>query len=215
MKLISQVIISEDIEGTIASLEALKTTELFIKIVKEDRFLIEDAKIAIEKAHITHEATTVLILAGKSFEMVVQNKLLKILEEPPPNKIFILVAAQKATILDTIKSRLPLYIDQTQSAVKKSPLDMSTLSLATLYQFIQSSLHISQKDAKEALELIILDAMRSGCYDLDEKTLMLFGSATRVLGVGSPPVFVLSTVLLKLLARKKNRHIKGAHNAAV
>ena len=42
-----------------------------------------------------------------------------------------------------------------------------------------------------------------GMYDLDEKTLTLFSNAYKALDVGSPAQFVLNTVLLKLLARKK------------
>lgn len=215
MKLISQVIISEDIEGTIATLEAIKTDEIFIKIVKEDRFLVEDAKIAIEKAYVTYDVTTVLILAAKSFDSIVQNKLLKILEEPPPNKIFILIAAQKGAILETIRSRLPLYSSTSNLPSKESPLDMKSLSLAAVYSFVQSLQYTSLSEGKQLLELILVDAMKSECYNLDAKSLSLFSDATRALTFGSPPQFVLSAVLLKLLANKKNKSPKGALSANV
>jgi DNA polymerase-3 subunit delta' len=45
--------------------------------------------------------------------------------------------------------------------------------------------------------------MQSGRYDLDEKTLQLFSNAFIALDVGSPPQFVLITLLLKLLAKKR------------
>jgi DNA polymerase-3 subunit delta' len=40
-------------------------------------------------------------------------------------------------------------------------------------------------------------------YNLDEKTLSLFSDCYVALDMGSPPQFVLNTLLLKLLARKK------------
>ena len=50
MRLISQVIISSDIDDTVKKLEALQENELFVNIIKEDTFLVEDAKLAIEKS---------------------------------------------------------------------------------------------------------------------------------------------------------------------
>jgi len=106
----SQVIITSDIEGTISKLEALRTTERFVKIIKEDAFLVEDAKLAIEKAYMASEETSIIILAAKSFSPIVQNKLLKVIEEPPKNKEFIIISPSKSTILATIKSRLPIIV---------------------------------------------------------------------------------------------------------
>jgi len=40
-------------------------------------------------------------------------------------------------------------------------------------------------------------------YNLDEKSLVLFSNAFMALDMGSPPQFILNTLLLKLLARKK------------
>ncbi|UFH60837.1 hypothetical protein [Sulfurovum mangrovi] len=45
--------------------------------------------------------------------------------------------------------------------------------------------------------------MRSEKFNLDEKTLNLFSNAFVALDMGSPPSFVLNTLLLKLLAKKK------------
>jgi DNA polymerase-3 subunit delta' len=56
---------------------------------------------------------------------------------------------------------------------------------------------------KLLVERISKEAIKSGSYDLDEKTLALFSNAFIALDVGSPSQFVLNTLLLKLLARKK------------
>jgi len=203
MRLISQVIITSDIEGTIAKLEVSKTTERFVKIVKEDTFLVEDAKLAIEKAYMASEETTVIILAAKIFSPIVQNKLLKVIEEPPPKKEFIILTPSKATILDTIRSRLPITVLSEEREEEVLGLELAQLSLSTVYEFIQTHKRTDAKAMKLLVERISKEAIRSQSFDLDETTLVLFSNAFIALDVGSPPQFVLNTLLLKLLARKK------------
>jgi len=203
MRLTSQVIITANIDDTISKLEALQENERFVKIIKEDTFLVDDAKLAIEKAYMASEEITVIILAAKTFSPVVQNKLLKVIEEPPKNKEFIILAQSKSTILDTIRSRLPISVLSEVKEEEVLGLDLSGLSLGAVYEFIQMHKRTDAKVMKGLVERISKEAMRSGSYDLDEKTLMLFSNAFTALDVGSPPQFVLNTLLLKLLARKK------------
>jgi len=203
MRLVSQVIISSDIDDTVIQLEGLQQNERFVKIIKEDTFLVEDAKLAIEKAYMASEETTVIIIAAKTFSPVVQNKLLKVIEEPPPKKEFILITPSKATILDTIRSRLPIMVLAQEKEEERLDLDLSQLSLATVYDFVQTHKRADAKAMKELVERISKAAIHSQAYNLDEKTLTLFSNTFIALDVGSPPQFVLNTLLLKLLARKK------------
>jgi DNA polymerase-3 subunit delta' len=203
MRLVSQVIISSDIDDTVIQLEALQKNERFVKIIKEDTFLVEDAKLAIEKAYMASEETTIIVIAAKTFSPVVQNKLLKVIEEPPPKKEFILITPSKATILDTIRSRLPITVLSMDKEEEKLDLDLGQLSLATVYDFVQTHKRTDAKAMKELVERISKAAIYSQAYNLDEKTLTLFSNTFIALDVGSPPQFVLNTLLLKLLARKK------------
>ncbi len=203
MTLTSQVIITSDIEGTILKLEASQTTERFVKIIKEDAFLVDDAKLAIEKAYMASEETTIIILAAKSFSPIVQNKLLKVIEEPPKNKEFIILNSSKSTILATIKSRLPIIVLNEEKEEEDLGLDLKGLTLGKVYEFIQVHKRTDAKAMKYLVERISKEAISSQNYDLDEKTLVLFSNAFVALDVGSPPQFVLNTLLLKLLARKK------------
>ncbi len=203
MRLVSQVIISNNIDDTVIQLEGLQQNERFVKIIKEDNFLVEDAKLAIEKAYMASDETTVIILAAKTFSPVVQNKLLKVIEEPPPKKEFILITPNKATILDTIRSRLPITMHSSYTEEEALELDLSHLSLATVYDFVQTHKRTDAKAMKSLVERISKEAIYSQAYNLDEKTLNLFSNAFIALDVGSPPPFVLNTLLLKLLARKK------------
>jgi len=207
MTLNSQVLISSDIAGTIEKLRSLRTDERFVEIVKldpkDDTFKVEDAKLAIEKAYMASEETTVIILAAKTFSPIVQNKLLKVIEEPPPKKEFILITPSKATILATIRSRLPVKVLSEEILEDELGLDVAQLNLAAVYHFVQEHKRTDAKRMKRIVERISKEAMHSGKYDLDEKTLQLFSNAFVALDVGSPPQFVLNTLLLKLLAKKK------------
>ena len=229
MRLTSQVIITSQIENTILELEKLRKNEYIVEIIspsialnmttgKEDDpseykvhriatekeiFSVVDAKLAIEKAYMASEEITIIILAAKSFSPTVQNKLLKVIEEPPKNKEFILIAESKSTILATIKSRLPVIVLSEEKEEEALGLDLKQLTLATVYEFIQLHKRTDAKVMKHLVERISKEAIASQNYDLDENTLMLFSNAFIALDVGSPPQFVLNTLLLKLLARKK------------
>ncbi len=203
----SQILISSDIPGTIETLKSLRTTERFVEIVKldpkDDSFKVEDAKLAIEKAYIASEEPTIIILAAKSFSPIVQNKLLKVIEEPPSKKEFILITPAKSTILATIRSRLPVRVLSEQIEEEVLELDVAQLSLPSVYDFVQTHKRTDAKVMKRIVERIAKEAMQSQKFDLDEKTLILFSNAYTALDVGSPPQFVLNTLLLKLLARKQ------------
>ncbi len=228
MRLLSQVIITAQIDNTILELEKLRTHEHIVEIIspsiearmtveeekpreymvhrivtEKEIFSVTDAKLAIEKAYMASEETTIIILAAKSFSPLVQNKLLKVIEEPPKNKEFILIAESKSTILATIKSRLPVIVLSEEKEEEPLGLELKQLSLGTVYEFIQAHKRTDGKAMKHIVERISKEAISSQNYDLDEKTLVLFSNAFVALDVGSPPQFVLNTLLLKLLARKK------------
>ncbi len=229
MRLVSQVIITAQIDNTILELEKLRSHETIVEIIspsiaekmtsgqdnepspykvhriatEKETFSVVDAKLAIEKAYMASEEITIIILATKTFSPLVQNKLLKVIEEPPKNKEFILVTESKSTILDTIKSRLPISVLSEMKEEEKLELDLGQLSLATVYDFMQNHKRTDVKAMKLLVERISKEAFASQSYNLDEKTLTLFSNAFIALDVGSPPQFVLNTLLLKLLARKK------------
>lgn len=202
--LTSQVIVSSDIPETISILEGLKQDETIVKIIEEEKsFSVADAQRAIEKAYMASEETTIILLAAKQFSPIVQNKLLKVIEEPPKNKAFILLTNSKATILSTIRSRLPIHILSETKEMEDLGLDIKQLSLASVYAFTQAHKRTQAKEMTILVERIAKEAMVSGAYDLDTKTLGLFSDCYVALDMGSPPQFVLNALLLKLLARKK------------
>ena len=204
LALTSQVIVTSKIEETIATLESQRSTERIVKILEEDKaFSVDDAKEVIAKAYMASEETTVIILGAKVFSPVVQNKLLKVIEEPPKNKEFILITQSKSTILDTIRSRLPITVLSESKDETPLGLELPGLTLGSVYEFIQEHKRTNAKEMSIIVERIAKEAMVSQSFDLDEKSLTLFSECYVALDMGSPPQFVLNALLLKLLARKK------------
>ncbi len=204
MNCASQLIITTQIEETIEKIEAQCGEDVeIVKIVKAEQFLVDDAKLAVEKAYLASSRQTLIILAAKQFSVVVQNKLLKIIEEPPPNKAFILIAPSKAMILPTVRSRLPITMMHEAQEQAALGLDMQRLDLAAVYAYVQEHKRSDAATVKRLIEAIATEAMRSGIYKIDEEVIALFERAVRLLDIGSVPQFVLTTVLLKLLARKR------------
>ncbi len=227
MRLTSQAIITEQFVKTIEDLIALREQEEILliatpqileeggekretlngcrTIVTETRtFRIEDAKMAIEKAYITSEVGVVIILAAHEYSEAVQNKLLKIIEEPPSGVHFIVLVASKATLLPTIRSRLPLLSYHKVREAELFELDMRAIDLASVYEFVQKYKLLTDKaTAKNLAQKMMAEAILCGSFQLDGKSLRLFGDAFRAIDVGTRPSFVFATLLMKLLARKK------------
>jgi DNA polymerase-3 subunit delta' len=209
MRLASGIIITQQADRVLVELEALRTTELFTIIRSEDdkgkakEFLVEHAQQAIAKAYIASESLNYIVLVAPKFSDVSQNRLLKVIEEPPRNKAFIIITESKSALLDTIQSRMPVTVLNDATAEENFALDLVNLNLAKVYEFIQKNSRISSVECKVLVEKISLNAMKSEKYNLDESTLKIFSDCIKALDVGSPTTFVLNTLLLKLLAKKK------------
>jgi len=209
MQLASGIIITNQADDLLADLERQRTNELFTIIRSEDEkgkakeFLVEHAQLAIAKAYVASENLNYIILVAPKFSEVSQNRLLKILEEPPRNKAFILITQSKSALLDTIQSRMPVTVLNDILDDETFSLDVANLNLAKVYEFVQEHSRISSLECKVLVEKISLTAMKSEKYSLDEQTLKVFSDCIKALDVGSPTTFVLNTLLLKLLAKKR------------
>jgi len=202
VRLNSKVIITSYPENTISNIESLITNQRLVKIIKDENFLVEDVRLAIEKAYIASSVPTIIILSAKEFSPIIQNRLLKVIEEPPKGVEFILITRSKSTILPTIRSRLPIEVLKEHIEIEEFELNIKELNLASVYAFVQKHKRVSGAEAKVLVEKISIEAMKSGKYNIDTNTLNLFSDSYKVLNVGSSPQFVLMTLLLKLLAHK-------------
>ncbi len=204
MRLESGIIVTNEPQKTLESLLSLKTDELFTIIETQGKeFLIEHATRAIEKAFVATDVNNYIILIAPRFSDISQNRLLKIIEEPPKNKYFILITESKSSILPTIKSRLPITVLHDNKNREIFKLDIDNLNLAKVYKFVQENNRLSSIECRVLVEEIAKIAIKSERYNLDESLLRVFSNSIRALEVGSPTSFILNTVLIKLLAKKR------------
>jgi len=209
MQLASGIFVTHQSEETLAELESLRKNELFTIIRSEDdkgkakEFLVEHAQEAIAKAYIASETLNYIILIAPKFSDIAQNRLLKIIEEPPKNKHFILITESKSALLPTIQSRLPINVLHDVGEEDKLTLDIANLNLQIVYDFTQQHKSLSSTECRVLIEKISLEVMKSGKYEIDASLLNLFSKTIEALDVGSPTSFVLNTLLLKLLVKKK------------
>jgi DNA polymerase-3 subunit delta' len=204
MRLESGIIVTNEPQKTLESLLSLKTDEVFTIIETQAKeFLIEHATKAIEKAFVATDVNNYIILIAPRFSDISQNRLLKIIEEPPKNKYFILITESKSSILPTIKSRLPITVLHDNKNREIFKLDIDNLNLAKVYKFVQENNRLSSIECRVLVEEIAKIAIKSERYNLDESLLKVFSNSIRALEVGSPTSFILNTVLIKLLAKKR------------
>lgn len=202
----SSILIVNDIETTVNELVLkypLHSTRI-IKNEEKEEFLTAQAVQAIKEAYIASNDTKYIFLCGSTFRKEAQNSLLKVLEEPPRNVVFIIVTNSKTSILPTIYSRLPYKYLKTSVLKEESALNLHKLDLKDIYNFLKENQKIAKNEAKQIVESILLK-VNSQKINLNAKELDLFSKSIKLLELNSRPINVLTTLLLSL-ANQKNKH---------
>lgn len=192
----SQIIISNDIDNTLFDLKSKLLTR--VVVIESDEFKVEHSKRLINEAYITSDTTKYIIAKAKIFNPTAQNALLKILEEPPANIVFIILTESKSTLLQTIKSRLPLKIVGVKHEIIDIDFDLKRLNLEYVYEFLQSKSRIDVDEAKILIESILFKLFISK-QELSEANLELFSSSIKLLKLNSRPINVLTSLLVNLM----------------
>ena len=202
----SSILVVNDIESTLNELipqYPLHSTRI-IKNEEKDEFQIAQATQAIKEAYIASNDKKYIFLCGSTFRKEAQNSLLKVLEEPPRNVIFIIITNSKTSILPTIYSRIP-YKNLRKSVLKtESSLNLEKLDLKDIYNFLKENQKISKQEAKDIIESILIK-VNNQKIKLSHRELDLFSKSIKLLELNSRPINVLTTLLLSI-ANQKNRH---------
>lgn len=200
----SNILIVNSITETLS--DVLKTLPAHsIRVIRneeKDDFLLAQAKEVLKEAYIASNSVKYIILCGKTFRHEAQNSLLKILEEPPKNVVFIIITTSKSTILPTILSRMPHKYLKTSLIKVQSELDILNLDLKEVYSFLKDNQKIGKNDAKSLIEGILFKA-NAQKIKFNQKELELFSKSIKLLDLNSRAINVLSTLLLSLLQRKR------------
>jgi DNA polymerase-3 subunit delta' len=202
----STILIVNDVDSTLAELlpnYPIHSTRI-IKNEEKEEFLLVQATQAIKEAYIATSEKKYIFLCGSTFRKEAQNSLLKILEEPPKNVIFIIITNSKSSLLPTIYSRLPYKYLKKSILRNESILDINKLDLKDIYNFLKDNQKISKQEAKDIVESILIK-VNNQRIKLSHKELDFFSKSIKLLELNSRPINVLTTLLLSL-ANQKNKH---------
>ncbi|MDX9901740.1 MAG: DNA polymerase III subunit delta' [Aliarcobacter sp.] len=202
----STILIVNDIEATLSELlpnYPIHSTRI-IKNEEKEEFLLIQATLAIKEAYIATSEKKYIFLCGTTFRKEAQNSLLKILEEPPRNVVFIIITNSKSSLLPTIYSRLSYKYLKKSILKNESILDINKLDLKDIYNFLKENQKISKQEAKEIVESILIK-VNNQKIKLSHKELDFFSKSIKLLELNSRPINVLTTLLLSL-ANQKNKH---------
>lgn len=200
----SSILIVNDIDIALEELLPFYPSH-FTRIIKNEEkseFQIPQAQIAIKEAYVSTNEIKYLFLCAESFRIEAQNALLKILEEPPVNIVFILITTSKNSLLPTIYSRLSYqYLKKPLNQEIEIDLNLKYLDLKQVYNFIKANQKINKKDAILTVETI-LKKINQDKVNLKEKELNIFSKSIRLLELNSRPINVLSYLLLSILEKE-------------
>lgn len=177
-----------------------------IRVIKNEEegkneFQILQAQKAIKEAYIADTETKYICLCGDSFRIEAQNALLKVLEEPPKNIVFIIITISKNSILPTILSRVQVKYTKTQKVVEEFDLNIQKLELKDIYTYLKQNQRISKQEAKNVVESILYSINKHN-IKLTQKELHSFSTAMKLLELNSRPLNVLTTLLLNIMVKR-------------
>jgi DNA polymerase-3 subunit delta' len=162
-----------------------------------DNLLIDGVHKIVEESYTSEINQKVVIIETKKMSGIVQNSLLKILEEPPKNLSFILIVPSKSLVLPTIRSRMPLRIIKNE---KKSSLSIQLpklrdLNLQNLNSFLKTleKEKLSASENREVLEQIFKTNLN---YQFSKEDIERFQISSQLLQLHSNPS---RTILMALL----------------
>lgn len=199
----SNILIVNNIDDMLSYIKTTlpKHSYRIIRNEEKDEFLLAQANAVIKEAYIASNSKKYIVLCANTFRTEAQNALLKVLEEPPTNIVFIIITTAKASILPTILSRIPHKYLKEAVELKASSLDISKLDLKDIYTFLKDNQKISKIEAKQIVESILVKVNEQK-IKLTQKELEMFSSSIKLLDLNSRPINVLTTLLLTLIQRK-------------
>ena len=168
------------------------------KIYECDEFKVDDAKMVMREAYIAEESTKHLIIVAPTYRIEAQNALLKLLEEPPRNIVFILIAKSKTALLPTIRSRMQietLYVEKEQLILN---INLAKMELGDIFTFLKKNKNISKVVLKETIEEILKSTLVAAKIKLLERELEIFNKSLVLAELNTRPQTILSTLLLMI-----------------
>lgn len=202
--IVSHIFVCSDIDKAYQHIQEKYTQNRICPFIKEkDEFLLEDAKAVVKEAYIAEINPKILVLGAKGYRVEAQNSLLKILEEPPRNVVFILISPTKTAFLPTIRSRLGMQELKIEKEVKKSGLNLKNLCEKDIYEFVQANSRIDKAQLKDTIQTIVSEAVLDYGISFTEEELSHFQTILELAQLNSRPQNMLFTLLISIMKRKR------------
>ncbi len=171
----SKIIITDNFE------KAKEETD-FDEIVEADELKVDDVTKIKSLAYIAEKHKKTILIAAEKYSVISQNALLKLLEEPPKNIDFILLAKSKYSLLDTIKSRL-IMEKKVYNTEHKSEIDISSVTNDKILELLKEDLDngeikvliykiLKEKQLNETQMKILNDAIKMIELNIDKKAVL-------------------------------------------
>ena len=198
----SKIVICEDLE--FGQKEVVERVDSKLKkIFFRDEFKIDDAHEVTSEAYISEESKKYIFISAKSFNIFAQNSLLKLLEEPPRNIVFILIVRSKSVLLPTIRSRLPLEVLRVEKAKFDIGLNLKSMDFSDIFAFLKEHRYMKKDDLKLMVQAIVSEAILELGIDFIESELEMIDRLLFLSELNSRAYNILSYLLL-LIHRKRN-----------
>ncbi len=168
------------------------------ELERSGEFKVELAKEVIREAYIAEESQKYLILCALSYNIIVQNSLLKLLEEPPRNIVFIIIVKSKTALLPTIRSRLNIKYLQSQKEPYELGLNLKSLSLNEIFVFLKKHKNSSRDEVKEIIQTLLKELVMIDSIKLRSSELDMFNKSIELSQLNSRPQNILSYLLLTI-----------------
>lgn len=196
---IGEIIITNDVSFEIENIKQIYPNN---RIYLESDFKINDARAVINESYISSNTQKCIVIAGDNFNIEAQNALLKVLEEPPNNIKFILVAKSKNAILPTILSRMIISNKKNKVIRKDFGLDLNTLNLRSITEFVKNLNYVSKEESRQMIEDLLFSLNKSN-IKLNQNELNYFSEAISQVERGGMARYILLTLLLMILENKR------------
>jgi DNA polymerase-3 subunit delta' len=194
----SKLIITNDFEQSISYIKDEKDEKNYIYVYPQQNILVDDVKNIITHSYLSSEQIEYIVIAIESINIQSQNALLKILEEPPYNKYFLLLASNKNIFLPTILSRLSIVnLPKIDKQLLQLNFNISKLTLNDIYKYIKDNKNISKNDALSTIEALFAQIYEKNII-LPYETLNLFDKSIKLINLNSKPIHILTSILLHL-----------------
>lgn len=198
----SHIVITSDIESYHEALKVQLQPSRVVSFIEDGDFKIEHAKAVINESYISESSVKYIILGAQNYNTISQNALLKVLEEPPRNIEFIIIAASKSNLLPTVRSRLPIIKGSILHETKEIDINLLRIDYAQVFRFLKENARIGKADAKLLVEALYHRAIVIDKLLLSQEQLDNFDKAYRLLELNSKPQNVFSMLLMSFVNEK-------------